>query len=121
MRGVPGARCFRAASKDKKQGELKMEILTDADKEQVLKCYGGNHAQAAEDMPQIERTARKARYELLKSDGSLLRSIARHGAIRLLGREKWICGIVRAAFHWTAMRELEDGRMVYFECRPDGF
>lgn len=41
--------------------------------------------------------------------------ITRLGAVRLLGREGWLSGLARSAFHITAMREVGDGRrLVYF-------
>lgn len=91
--------------------------FTDKDKEYILKCYSGETAQMEQDLPQIERAADASatEYELLNSDGSLNRRISRVGAIRLLGRERWISGIVRSAFHLTAMRQLDDGRIIYFD------
>ena len=92
--------------------------LTETDKQYLLtKVYMGGKDAFTEDLPQIEAVAGVAKYELLKHDGSLLKPISRTAAIRLCGREGWLAGISRAAFHWTAMRETADGRMVWFNAR----
>lgn len=41
--------------------------------------------------------------------------IIRDEAIRRLGRETWLSGIARSAFHATCVRETEDGESVYFD------
>ena len=41
--------------------------------------------------------------------------ISREEAIRLLGREKYLSGIARSAFHHSAVRETESGRRIYFD------
>lgn len=59
--------------------------------------------------PQIERAMVVTKYELTDEDGKeTIRSISRKEAIELLGRETWLNGLDRSAFHWTAMRETKD-------------
>lgn len=88
--------------------------FTDADKAYFLKQYGNEKA-FQEDLPYLMIWADRTRYELLKEDGSLDKRITRATAIRLLGREGWLSGILRSTFHWTAMRNLPNGKMVYFD------
>lgn len=88
--------------------------FTDSDKAYLRKQYGNEKA-FQEDLPYLMIWADRTRYELLKKDGSLEKRISRASAIRLLGRNGWLSGIVRATFHWTAMRELPNGKLVYFD------
>jgi len=63
------------------------------------------------DVQQIKEAtcSRKTKY---KMDGS---PIDRAEAIRLLGRETYLSGIARSAFHYSAVRETDDGRVVHFD------
>lgn len=63
------------------------------------------------DFTQIEAAMRHTNtcYEL---DGT---QIGRAKAIKLLGREKYLAGISRSAFHWSAVQDTDDGRTVYFD------
>ena len=46
------------------------------------------------------------------------KAITRLGAVRLLGREGWLTGLARSAFHCDAVREVGDGlRLVSFDSR----
>lgn len=78
--------------------------LTDEDK-QILREWG----YPEEDFPQIEEAARRSRYEIEN------KKITCQAAIGILGREKFLSGIARSAFHWTSVRESEDGRYVFFD------
>lgn len=42
-------------------------------------------------------------------------SVSRDEVIRLLGRKQFISGISRSAFHYTAARETEKGKVVLFD------
>ena len=42
-------------------------------------------------------------------------TISREEAIRILGREVFISGIARSAFHYTAAQQTADGQIVYFD------
>ena len=80
--------------------------LTNADKEMILK-----NGYTEKDFPQIESAMLKknTKYEL--ND----KPISREEAISLLGREKYISGICRSAFHASAVRETSDNKLVYFD------
>lgn len=78
--------------------------LTDEDK-RLLREWG----YPEEDFPQIEEAARRSRYEIEN------KKITCQAAIGILGREKFLSGIVRSAFHWTSVRKSEDGRHVFFD------
>ena len=86
--------------------------LTDKDKEYLLeKIYEGIKQTFDEDLPQIEE-ADVTTYTLYKGDKSDGR-ISRTKAIALCGREGWLSGLSRAAFHWTAMREVKGKPNLY--------
>ena len=80
--------------------------LTTQDKE-WLRGWGHDDG----DFPQIEEALdkRKTTYELDRQ------TITREQAISLLGREAYISGISRSAFHYTAARRLDDGRSILFD------
>ncbi|MBO6031693.1 MAG: hypothetical protein J6Q22_09490 [Prevotella sp.] len=79
--------------------------LTENDKRYLLeKVYGGVKKDFGADLPQIEEAADVATYTLYKGDKSDGR-ISRTKAIALCGREGWLSGLSRAAFHCTSMRE----------------
>lgn len=80
--------------------------LTCADKEQLL-----SWGHPKEDFPQIEEALQKriTKYELCG------KKITREEAISILGRKKFLSGISRSAFHYTATQILDDGRVVYFD------
>lgn len=75
--------------------------LTEKDK-QTLSRYGYTGG----DMPQIQSAAARCRYE--DRDGNRLTA---EETIKRIGREMWLSGLGRAAFHWTCER---DG--VHFDC-----
>lgn len=80
--------------------------LTPKDRELLL-SWGHDE----KDLQQIEEATHSAKtsYEL---DGA---PIKRDEAIRLLGRETYLSGLSRSAFHATAARWTDDGREVYFD------
>ena len=60
---------------------------------------------------QIEEALQKSKTKYkLGSD-----PISREEAIVLLGRDVFLSGISRSAFHFTAARETADGKVVYFD------
>ena len=82
--------------------------FTDEDKKYLLeKVYGGIKQTLDEDLPQIEEAADVTTYVVYK-DGKSEGCISRKKAIELLGREVWLSGLARSAFHWTAMRCMKD-------------
>ena len=85
--------------------------FTKQDKASLLKLYGGIQKTVDEDMEQLEEAADVTTYELCDADcRNVIRKISRATAIRRLGRENWLSGLVRSAFHSTAARETADGK-----------
>lgn len=79
--------------------------LTKLDKE-YLKDLGVSE----EDFRQIEEATTKTKYELDN------KNISRTRAIEILGREIYLSGITRSAFHWSAVRYSLDGNTtIYFD------
>ena len=80
--------------------------LTKEDKEWLLSM---GHKEC--DMPQIEAALHASRttYSL---DGE---PITRAQALHLLGRESYLAGISRSAFHFTAAQTAGNGKTVYFD------
>lgn len=78
--------------------------LTSEDKK-LLKSWGYKSS----DFAQIERATNKTEYELNDEKISLTE------ALEVLGRETYLSGISRSAFHWSAGRENEKGQMVHFD------
>ena len=87
------------------QGECTVK-LTLKDKA-LLRSWG--HTE--DDLSQIETAihSSKTQYTL---EGV---PIDREEALRLLGREKYLSGISRSAFHYSAVRETYDGKCVSFD------
>ena len=82
----------------------------DAAAEAGLRQYG----YANEDFPQVE-LAMQARYTKYKLGN---KAISRERALCLLGRRKYLSGIARSAFHYTAARnvgENEESGVVFFD------
>lgn len=77
--------------------------LTDKDKELLVKW-----GYVKEDFRQIEKATTKTIYEL--ND----KKISCKKALEVLGREKYLSGISRSAFHYTAVRYNDNGDEVYF-------
>ena len=90
------------------------------DLETLLKIYGGHRKFLAEDLPQIELAADMTAYSFGTNDSNE-RTITRIGTIRKIGRQAWISGLVRSAFHRTAIRYVDDSDeskgYVYFDSR----
>lgn len=78
--------------------------LTTEDKE-TLKEYGFPD----EDISQIEEATKKTVYEM--DD----KKISQKKAIEILGRKKYLSGISRSAFHFSAVRDNDKGETVYFD------
>lgn len=80
--------------------------LTTEEKEHLL---ADGHSE--DDLVQIQKAANayKTTYEI---DG---RRINRDEAIALLGRENFISGLARSAFHWTAARDTLNGETITFD------
>lgn len=70
-----------------------------------------------DDFEQIERALAKTKttYELFNDENNEDKEISREEAIEILGRETYLSGIGRSAFHWSSVRENEEGQKVYFD------
>ena len=91
-------------NKDKER--TKTMELTKADKAYLLSIN-----ESEQYFPQIEEAMEVTKYELTDADGkNTIRHISRKEAIELLGRETWLNGLDRSAFHWTSMRQTKDGK-----------
>lgn len=73
--------------------------LTNRDKE-ILRKWG--HSE--DDLKQIEEATRKTIYELNGKE-----KISCQDAVKLLGREIFLSGISRSAFHLLALRDVKNG------------
>lgn len=91
--------------------------LTKTDKAYILKLYGGVQKTFDEDIGQIEEAAEVTEYTIYTEGKDDEKPITRLGAIRKIGREGWLSGLVRSAFHWTSTRETPDGRFIHFDSR----
>jgi len=78
--------------------------LTSTDKELLI-----NWGYREEDLNQIERATTKTTYEM---NG---KKISVNEVLEVLGRETYLSGISRSAFHWSAVRNNNDGEEVYFD------
>lgn len=77
--------------------------LNNKDREYLRKC-----GYKESDFNQIEEATGKTVYEM--ND----KKISTKKALEILGREIFLSGISRSAFHWSACRENEKGDEVYF-------
>lgn len=64
-----------------------------------------------EDISQIQEAFGKDK-TIYEMDGN---RISREEAIACLGRRDYLSGIARSAFHFTALRVSEDGKMIRFD------
>lgn len=80
--------------------------LTKQDKTQLL-----NWGYTEQDFPQIEAAMNPHNTQYTFNNNP----INREQALFLLGWEEYLSGIARSAFHWSAVRETEDGQEVYFD------
>lgn len=75
-----------------------------------------HHHEPDEAIRQIEAAVSKTVY-FLKIKGEGIKMISRKRAIEILGREKWLSGMDRSAFHCSATHTTIDGKTVYFDSR----
>lgn len=81
--------------------------LTKTDKN-MLKEWGYSE----EDIPQIEKVIRVSNYFLYKNQEKST-SISSKNALELLGKELFLSGIARSAFHWNALRENDSIKVLF--------
>ena len=88
--------------------------LTKKDKEYLLSI-----GELEEDFRQIEMACGKTVFTLYKNrhkDGlENSEKITQKKAIELLGRETFLNGISRSAFHYTSVREVNDNDFIHFD------
>lgn len=87
-----------------------MFILTKKDR-----CILSGWGYSEKSIAQIEEATRMMIFTAIKAHKEV--RISRAEAIRRLGRENFLSGISRAAFHWDADRQSEDGHHVYFDAK----
>lgn len=80
--------------------------LTKQDKKMLL-----NWGHAEQDFPWIQKAANSGcRYKNEKGE-----QLTTEQVIKILGREEWLSGLARAAYHWTSER-VHNGIWVSFDC-----
>lgn len=79
--------------------------LTEQEKK-TLRKQGYN----ASEMKQLQMAASRCDYEDEKGN-----CVDAEDVIEWLGREEWLSGVARAAFHWTSVRD-NNGRTICFDC-----
>ena len=87
--------------------------LTEKDKK-LLKEWG----YLDEDMKQIEEGASVGAITFTSKDRTYKHEITPQKAIRIIGREQFLSGLSRSAFHWSAIRYVKDNDengFVYFD------
>lgn len=79
--------------------------LTKKDKEYLLSI---GHAES--DFEQIENVAKYTKYDMFtKEDESIVTRITQKKAIEILGRNIYLSGLGRTAFHYSAVRYNDEG------------
>lgn len=73
-----------------------------------------------QDFAQIEEAANKGKIEHVKKyfTGEYTRTINPESARRYLKTKEFLSGLSRAAFHWTALRDITQGEYIYFDASP---
>ena len=81
---------------------MKPMRLTETDKKQLIE-----NGYTKRDFAQIERAMQKSKtkYSAVNIQTGKKETISRERAIEILGRETWLSGISRSAFHGTATRD----------------
>lgn len=79
--------------------------LQSADKEYLLSI-----GYLDKNLPQIEEAIGKTIYETEEG-----KRVSHKEARRILGTERFLSGIGRSAFHFTSVRDSEDGTKIYFD------
>lgn len=83
--------------------------LTPDDK-RLLRSWG----YLEQDMEQISEAIRKTTYTAYIADSTRGKGISADAAVSILGRETFLSGIGRSAFHFTALRENDEHTRVLF-------
>lgn len=65
------------------------------------------------DIPQIKAALKKTKFtQCTPRDNGVI--ISAESARKILGDRPFLSGISRSAFHWSAVRQKDDGTIVYF-------
>lgn len=67
------------------------------------------------DLPQLQDAVNEVRLTLINGDNE--QHITKRDAIRILGRETFLSGIGRSAFHSSCIRDSSDGQSINFDLR----
>lgn len=67
------------------------------------------------DFQQIENAISKTKYLLYSIRGNEQKRIGRKVVINLIGREAFLSGINRSAFHYTAVRYVDADNAIHFD------
>lgn len=70
-----------------------------------------------EDIAQIEAAANVTKYTLCDRHGNDIRNLTRASVIRCIGRDRWLDGLVRSAFHWTCVMSFGEDESIYFDSK----
>lgn len=70
----------------------------------------------AKEFAQIREAISKSKYELCDREGNTLQKLSASKAAELLGRQSFLSGIARSAFHWSAIQGIEGtDKNVFFD------
>lgn len=69
------------------------------------------------DIPQIKAALRKTQFTKHTPHDNGIR-ISADSARKILGDRPFLSGISRSAFHWSAVRQKDDGTIIYFDSTP---
>ena len=69
------------------------------------------------DIPQIKAALRKTQFTKDTPHDNEIR-ISADSARKILGDRPFLSGISRSAFHWSAVRQKDDGTIIYFDSTP---
>lgn len=68
------------------------------------------------DMRQLSEALKRTKYKISSREEGRTTPISAVQALEILGEKKFLSGISRSAYHYTAARETEDGKfVVYFD------
>ncbi len=81
--------------------------LTEEDKNMLIQW-----GYSEEDIPQIKKAIRVSQYYVYEIHQRDI-PISLNEALELLGRGKFLSGIARSAFHWSALRENNNVKILF--------
>lgn len=78
---------------------------------EIINIINNLENESEEDKEQIKRALKCTKYKLCGDYTTT--SISRKKAIEILGKEMFVSGLERSAFHWTAARTNEDKTVLF--------